>query len=34
MSFFNKLFGGEKPKAPPPAAKPKEESTDAKKLKI
>lgn len=39
MSFFNKLFGGgDKPDKPAkgPAAppKPKEDSTDAKKLKI
>lgn len=38
MSFFNKLFGGgsdktEKPKNQPPP-KPKEDSTDVKKLKI
>lgn len=36
MSFFNKLFGGDdksKPKNQPPP-KPKEDTTDAKKLKI
>lgn len=37
MSFFNKIFGGgdakkEQTKAPP--AKPKEDSTETKKLKI
>lgn len=37
MSFFNKLFGGsDKPatKGPVPPPKPKEDSTDVKKLKI
>jgi hypothetical protein len=36
MSFFNKLFGGgeKKPKASAPPPKPKEDSTEAKKLKI
>ncbi len=38
MSFFNKIFGGgektQKPKSQPAPAKPKEDTTDAKKLKI
>ncbi len=37
MSFFNKLFGGDSKPQPPknqPPPKPKEESVDAKKLKI
>lgn len=38
MSFFNKLFGGneknDKPKGQAPPPKPKEDTTDAKKLKI
>lgn len=35
MSFFNKLFGGEKkPEKTSAPPKPVEESTDAKKIKI
>lgn len=37
MSFFNKLFGGDDKKGQPKAQappKPKEESVDAKKIKI